>query len=255
MLIALTRQVPPSITRCELTHLAREPIDWERASHQHERYESVLTSLGCSVQRLPELPDHPDSVFVEDTAIVLDECAIITRPGAASRRGETDSVAHALRSHRELHFVRESGTLDGGDVLRVGRTLYVGLSTRTNAEGARQLADAIARYGYRVDTISVRGSLHLKSLASALPDDRVLVYSSKLDAAAFAGAGCIEVPGGEEIGANVLSVGGTIVCPAAAPRTRALLEAEGYRVVAVDASELAKAEGALTCCSLILRKS
>src|SRR5881394_4110676 len=133
MTIALTRAVPPSITRCELTHLAREPIDWSRATRQHEEYERVLRSLGCTVTRLAQLPDNPDSVFVEDTAIVLDECAVITRPGALSRRDETASVAEAIGPYRPLQHIRSPGTMDGGDVLKVGRRLYIGLSTRTDA--------------------------------------------------------------------------------------------------------------------------
>jgi len=253
MTIALTRAVPPSITRCELTHLVREPIDWSRAKRQHEEYESVLRSLGCSVTRLAELPDNPDSVFVEDTALVLDECAVITRPGAPSRRDETGSVAEALAAHRPLQHIRSPGTVDGGDVLKLGRRLYIGLSTRTNADGARQLAEAVAPFGYDAEMIAVRDCLHLKSAASALPDGRVLIDTSKVDGTSFGGAAWVDVHPLESVGANVLIVDETVVCPAAAPATRERLEAAGYVTVAVDASELAKAEGALTCCSLLLR--
>lgn len=254
MTTALTRAVPPSIASCELTHLARQTIDWERARSQHEHYEETLRSLGCTVQRLPTLPDHPDSVFVEDAAVVLDECAVITRPGALSRRGETESVAEALRAYRRLHYIESPGTLDGGDVLRVGRRLYVGLSTRTNSDGARQLADAIRPFGYQVETVDVRDCLHLKSAASVLPDERVLIDASKIEGTAFGGAAWIEVPPDESIGANVLLIDRTVICPSAAPRTHERLASAGYTVIDVDASELAKAEGALTCCSLVLRE-
>ena len=252
MLIAFTRAVPRSIVDCELTHIDREPIDWARAVEQHRAYEDALRSLGCEVRRVAAAPDHPDSVFIEDTAIVLDECAIITRPGALSRRGEVNAVADALRVHRELRYVGEPATLDGGDVLRVGKRLWVGLSTRSNAAGARHLADALAPFGYRVDTIAVRGALHLKSVVSALPDGRVLLDPQKIDARTF-GAGSLCIHPDESIAANVLAVDDTVLVPAAAPRTCQLLEHEGYAVLPVDASELAKAEGGLTCCSLLLR--
>src|SRR5437762_7376109 len=128
MLLALTRPVPRTIADCELTHIAREPIDFARATRQHAEYEQLLSTLGCTVEQLPEEPGYPDSVFIEDTAIVLDECAVITRPGASSRRGETQGVADALTPYRRLFHVDAPGTLDGGDVLRVGKHLYVGLS-------------------------------------------------------------------------------------------------------------------------------
>ena len=253
MLIALTRAVPPSVARCELTHIQREPIDWRRAERQHEQYEQLLAALGCSIQRVHDLPENPDSVFVEDTAVVLDECAVMTHPGALSRRGEVDSVADALRSLRELRYIQGPGTLDGGDVLHVGKRLYVGLSTRTNADGARQLADAVAPFGYRVDPVAVRTCLHLKTAVSTLPDDRLLVDPSQIDGAVFDGIPWIAIHEEEPHGANVLSVNQTVVCPASAPRTREILETEGYSIASVDASELAKAEGGLTCCSLLVR--
>lgn len=249
--LALTRPVPPSIVRCELTHLARTPIDVDNAVRQHDAYEAALRSLGCAVTRLAGASDQPDSVFIEDTALVLDEVAVITRPGAASRRGETRVVDEALRPHRRVVRIEAPDTLDGGDVLRVGRTLYAGLSTRTTAAGAAQLRALLAPFGYHVETAVVRDALHLKSAASALPDGRVLINPRMVDASAFGGARTIDVDAGEPCGANVLCVGTTVICPAAAPRTRARLDALGYSTLSVDASELAKAEGGLTCCSLL----
>jgi dimethylargininase len=252
MPLALTRAVPPSIVDCELTHLERSPIDWTRAARQHAEYEATLRALGCVIRRLPDLPDYPDSVFVEDTAVVFDECAVITRPGAASRRGEVESVAGALREWRPLHHIDAPGTLDGGDVLRVGRRVYVGVSTRTNDDGVRQLADAIASFGYETIPVLVRDCLHLKSAATALPDGRVVIDAEKIGAATFRDVECIPVFDGEASGANVLSLDQAVLAPVSAPRTRWRLEGEGYTIIPVDASELAKAEGALTCCSLIL---
>jgi dimethylargininase len=252
-MLALTRPVPASIVNCELTHLERLPIDVAAAVRQHSEYEETLRSLACEVRQLPGLPQHPDSVFIEDTAVVLDECAIITRPGAESRRGEVDGVADALRPLRRLYHIEAPGTLDGGDVLRVGRHVYVGASTRSNDDGARQLADAVAAYGYAVKQVSMRGCLHLKTAASALPDESLLLDPRCVDVNGFDGIGVIGVHQDEPQAANVLFVGDVIVLPASAPRTREALDAAGYRTLAIDASELAKAEGGLTCCSLLLR--
>jgi dimethylargininase len=250
--IALTRPVPDSLPQCELTHLARTPIDVANARRQHAGYENALRSLGCDVRELPALHDHPDSVFIEDTALVFDECAVITRPGAESRRGETAGVAEALRPMRRLYYIEAPGTLDGGDVLRVGKRIYVGASTRSNEDGARQLADALAAHGYSVTRTPMRDCLHLKTAVSTLPNAVLLLDPRCVDAESFDGARCMHVHPDEPEAANVLVVGETVLLPASAPRTRASLDAAGYRTMAVDASELAKAEGGLTCCCLLL---
>lgn len=252
--IAFTRPVPPGIANCELTHLARQPIDLDAAIRQHREYEAMLCALGCDVRQLPGLAEHPDSVFIEDTAIVLDECAIIARPGAESRRGEVDGVVDALRPLRRLYHMEPPGTLDGGDVLRAGRRLYVGASTRSNEDGARQLADAVASHGYTVRRVPIFECLHLKTAASALPDGSVLLDPRRVDADHFDGARWLHVHPDEPEAANVLVVGDVVVVPASAPRTRGTLDAAGFRTISVDASELAKAEGGLTCCSLLLRR-
>src|SRR5262245_23966723 len=138
MRVALTRDISPALASCELTHLPRVPIDVERARAQHREYEQALAEAGCEVQRLPSSAEMPDSVFVEDIAIVFDELAIVTRPGAESRRIEVQAIADALQKYRRLRCIAAPGTIDGGDVLVVGRRVYVGLSSRTNAEAVRQ---------------------------------------------------------------------------------------------------------------------
>ena len=253
MLLAITRPVPPSITECELTHLERQPIDWTRATAQHHAYECALQSLGCKLERLPVAPSQPDSVFIEDTAFVVDECAVIARPGAPSRRAETSMVADALRPYRRLAPIEAPATLDGGDVLRIGRRVYVGVSTRTNAEGIRQLSATLEPLGYSVESVVVRECLHLKTAVSALGDEQLLLNPRMVDGTAFRGAPWIEIDPAEPFAANVICVGDSVLCPANAPGTRRRLETHGYDVVAVDASELAKAEAGLTCCSVILR--
>jgi len=252
MRIALTRDVSPGLARCELTHLAREPIDLERARAQHRAYEEALRGIGCDVRRLPGEPEMPDAVFVEDTAVVLDELAVITRPGAASRRGEVASVAAALAAHRPLKTIAPPATLDGGDVLVIGRRIFVGLSTRTSAEGARQLADAAAAHGYTVETLTVRSCLHLKTAVTRVAASTVLLNPAWIDPAAFAAYDRIEVHPDEPWGGNALAIGGAVVYPTAFPRTRERLEASALDVRAVDQSELAKAEGGVTCGSLVL---
>ncbi len=251
MRVALIREVSSSLARCELTHLAREPIDVELAREQHHRYERCLASLGCEIRRLPVAAELPDAVFVEDAAVVLDELAIIARPGAASRRAETASVAAALGKDRALRRIEPPGTLDGGDVLAVGRFLYVGLSTRTNASGIEQLRAAVEPFGYEVRPVALDGCLHLKTAVTRVARDTLLIQRAWVDAVAFAGFELIDVAPGEPMAANALRVGEVVVFPAAYAKTHERLARRGLTVFVVDVSELAKAEGGVTCCSLI----
>jgi dimethylargininase len=251
MLIAVTRPVSASLARCELTHLAREPIDVARAATQHADYERLLVSLGATLLRAPAAPELPDAVFVEDTAVVLDEVAIVTRPGAESRRAETAAVAAVLGAHRPLRELTAPATLDGGDVLRLGRTLHVGRSSRTNEQGIEQLRSFVAPFGYRVVPVEFTGCLHLKSAVTALADELLLLNPAWVSAAAFPAREVLAVDEREPYAANALRLGDAIVCPSQFPRTRDRLVERGLRIATIDCSELAKAEGAVTCCSLI----
>ena len=253
MWTAITREVSPALGDCELSHVPRQPIDVARAVSQHHAYRHALDGLGCRVLSLAAEPAQPDSVFVEDTAIVLDEVAVLTRPGAASRRGEVASVAVALNPFRPLRAIEAPATLDGGDVLRLGRTLCVGQSARSNAEGIGQLRALLAGHGYVVQGVPIRGCLHLKSAVTQLADDTLLLQPAWVDRAAFAGFRLIEVDPAEPHAANVLRIGDALLMPASFPRTRQRLIAAGLRVTAVDVAELQKAEGAVTCCSLVFR--
>jgi len=249
--VAITRQVSPDIGRCELSYLERRPIDVEVARRQHAAYERCLADLGCSLVSLPPEPGLPDSVFVEDAAVVLDELALITRPGAASRRAETATVAAALSAHRPLHHLGPPGTLDGGDVLVAERRVFVGRSRRSDEAGWRWVRERLGPLGYEVIAVPVHGVLHLKSAVSRLPGNRLLADRTGVDASLFTGAEIVDVDPSEPGAANVLCVGEVVVCPAAFERTRRRLEQAGIAVVTVDVSELAKAEGAVTCCSLV----
>lgn len=253
MLVAITRRVSPGIERCELTHLAREAIDIDVAGEQHRQYERCLAGLGCEIHRLSVEPELPDSVFVEDTAIVLDELAILTRPGAESRRRETASVAQALRAYRELRHIESPGTLDGGDVLRVGQRMYVGLSGRSNRAGVEQLRGFVEALGYTVEAVEMGGCLHLKSAVTQVGPNTLLLNRAWVDASVFGGMELVDVAPTEPMGGNALLVGQAVVYPLAYSRTRKRLEDRGIEVRAVDVSELAKAEGGVTCCSLIFK--
>jgi dimethylargininase len=237
---------------CELTHLERRPIDITLARKQHAEYCQCLRELGAEVIILPAEPDFPDAVFVEDPAVVLDEAAIMTRLGAISRRGESATLALELARHRPLAWMNAPATLEGGDVMRVGRTLFVGLSTRTNEEGVQQLRAEAGRYGYRVQPVIVHGCLHLKSAVSYLGDDTVLLHAPWVDPSAFAGLNAVDVPESETESANVLIAGGVVLVAAGFPKTAEKIERLGRKVVLLDNSEIRKAEGALTCCSLLL---
>jgi dimethylargininase len=253
MLIAMTREPGPSFAGCELSFVERMPIDAARAAAQHREYRRVLGALGCDVRVLPAEPGFPDAVFVEDVAVVVDEIVVMTRPGARSRRSEVASVADALRCHRPLRAIEPPATLDGGDVLRIGRRLFVGESARSSADGIAQLRAILAGYGYTVTGVPVHGCLHLKSAVTALDDASVLLQPAWTDRAAFADYRVVEVDADEEHAANVLRIGTRVVMPACFPRTRRRVCEAGFDVVDIDVSELQKAEGAVTCCSLVFR--
>jgi dimethylargininase len=249
--IAITRGVSAGISACELTHLERQTIDLERARAQHRAYEEALTRAGCRVESLLALDDLPDSVFVEDVAIVLDEIAIVTRPGAESRRPETAHIAPVLAHYRRVSFIQAPGTLDGGDVLRLGRRTFVGLSGRSDESGIEQLRAVVWPYGYTVTSVPVSGCLHLKSAATEAAPGVVLVNPAWVDARALGDVRVIEIDPDEPYAANGLLVGGRLIYPTSFPRTRKRLEDAGITIEPVDVSELQKAEGAVTCCSLV----
>lgn len=253
MWMAVTREVSPAIGDCELSYVERVAIDVPRACAQHDDYRRTLEALGCCVLALPAEPERADSVFVEDVAIVLDEVAILTRPGAVSRRGEVASVAAVLAGYRKLLAIAAPGTLDGGDVLRLGRTLYIGESARSNATAIAQLQGLLAGYGYAVQGVPTHGCLHLKSAVTQLADDTVLLQPAWVAREHFAGFRVIEVDPAEPHAANLLRIGDALLMPACFPRTRQRLLDAGFEVAVVDVSELQKAEGAVTCCSLVFR--
>lgn len=251
MFMAITRSVSPAINQCELGYLPRQEIDLAKAEAQHRRYEECLRRLGACVISLPPSAELPDSMFVEDPAVVVKEVAVMTRMGAASRRGETEALAHILARFRPLRWMREPATLEGGDVLRVGSTLFVGVSARTNHAGIEQLAGELQPFGYTVKPVAVRGCLHLKSACCALSDKKLLANPDWVDTRAFEGFEIVSVPPDEARAANVLALGDTVIMPAGFPETAAIIERLGWDVRTLDISELMKAEAGVTCSSVL----
>ena len=251
MLAALTRGVSPALGACELTWIPRQTIDIALAVEQHHAYERALSELGLHVISLPAEPDMPDAMFVEDPILVLDEVAVPTRMGAESRRTEGESLAAAVAPFRPLRCLREPATLEGGDVMRIGRDLFVGLSSRTNKAGIAQLEAVVEEFGYRVHSVEVRGCLHLKSACCSLGDGKILANPEWLDADALQSFEIVPVPADEPGAANVLRIGNTVLMPSCFPHTEAMLRAGGLKVRTVDISELIKAEAAVTCSSVV----
>jgi dimethylargininase len=251
MLTAITRAVSRAICNCELSFIDRKPIDLATAQEQHHAYEKLLGKLGARVISLPAEPDLPDSMFVEDPAIVLDELAVILPLGTETRRREAPSLARTLAKFRKLEYVSLPGTLEGGDILRAGRKLFVGLTRRSNAEGIRQLAALLAPHNYEVIAVAVTGCLHLKSAVTHVGGNMLLANRAWFDTTALTGHEWIDVDPAEPHAANALPLAGTVIFPASFPRTRARIEARGFHVTPLDISELQKAESGLTCSSLL----
>ena len=249
---ALCRAVSPAIADCELSFIGRDPINVAMAHLQHIDYVDLLNKLGAKVIELPAEPALPDSVFVEDTALLFDELAVMTRPGAISRRGEVASIEAAFSKYREfIAHIAEPGTLDGGDVLRIGKRVFVGLSQRSNQSAIDQLADILKPYGYSVTAVPMHDCLHLKSSVTALSDDTVLINPDWVDVSNFREFRELTAAPGAPHAADVLRIGDAILMPSSFPATQALIQAAGFTVHTVDVSELQKAEGAVTCCSVL----
>lgn len=254
-LLALTRRPGSDLNGGELAHKPRVSVDAELAAEQHRAYCTSLAELGARVVVLPPLEECPDAVFVEDTALVLDEVAVLTRPGAASRQPEVGAIEEALTPYRTLVRLSAPATLDGGDLLRVGKTIFAGESARTNRAGRETLGNLVERYGYRVVGVPLHDCLHLKSAVCALDAERLLVNPAWLDAKSFPDFEKIEVDPSEPFGGNILLANDRVLTLASAPRTAEKLDALGLDVLRVDLSEFEKMEGSLTCLSLLLAES
>jgi dimethylargininase len=247
---ALVREPSSRLAEGLLTHIRRSPVDVDLARRQHRAYRAALAQAGWTLREVVAADECPDSAFVEDTVVICDRLAVLTRPGAAARRAETRGTEAAVReSGLEVVRIEEPATLDGGDVLQVGMTVYVGRSGRTNGEGIRQLRRQVAPRGRTVIPVPMSGVLHLKSAVTALPDGTFLGLPDHFDAGVFPSLRVVD----EEAGAHVVPLGGDQVLIAeSAPRTAALLDDLGFVPVVVDISEFEKLEGCVTCLSVLI---
>lgn len=249
--VAVTRELTAAIGNCELTFLHRSAIDFGLAQQQHRDYQSALSSLGCEVVVVPAPPGLADSVFIEDTALVLDDIAVMLRPGVASRQPEVAGVAEVLQQYKPLKAIEPPGTIDGGDLLRVGNRIFAGLSTRSNQSGIQQLRDIVSDFGMTVETVETTKCLHLKSAVSEVAPGTLLINTDWISSSAFKDFEMIPVDKEETHAANALRIGKNLIYPSSFPRTMDALVNRGIDVLPVDLTELQKAEGAVTCCSLI----
>lgn len=251
---ALVRGIPATFSRATVAIAPSVPIDVDRARHQHGVYVSALRRLGVEVTELPVDDELPDCCFVEDCAVVAEENALITMPGATSRRPETQAVREALSRTQRVSSMDLPATLDGGDCMRVGRHIYVGASGRTNAAGIAKLRSVFEPRGLEVVSMAVGRHLHLKCVCSPLQGNRILLAEGTLDESAFSARGIeiVRVPAEEAYAANALCVGAkAVIMSAGFSAARRAVERTGLEVIAIETTEIAKADGALTCLSIL----
>jgi dimethylargininase len=251
-MIAFVRDVSSQLNQCELTHVPRAPIDANRVRAQHSAFVAALEALGATVRFMAALPDQPDGVFVEDAAVILSETVVIARPGAISRRPEIETVAATLAEYRPIVRISGAATLEGGDVLRIGRTLFVGQSIRTNADGIAALAETVGPFGYDVQPVEVRDCLHLKTACTFIPPHFLVANPTWVDLKPFGGLNVIEVDPSEPFAANTVTLAGTTLVSGAFRRTERRLHDAGISTRRLDVSEFHKAEAGLSCLCLLL---
>ena len=251
-MIALTRRPAFALANCEVGYAPRQEIDLSLAFRQHEAYCRALRQLGVEVEILPPEEAFPDSVFIEDNAVILDELAVMTSMGTPSRQGEPELLRPVLARHRPLATIAPPATIEGGDVLRMGKTLYAGVSTRTNREGVEALRAIVEPLGYQVTPVGIRACLHLKTACTSLDDETVLVNPAWIDSDALGAFRLLYVPAEEPFGANVLRLPGGVLVQTSSPLTRDVIESQGFATTCVDLGEFAKADAGPTCLSLLI---
>ena len=253
--MAITRGVSRRIDACQLTHRSREPVNYEKACVQLEQYCELLSNWGVNLLPVAASDSHPDCCFVQDTAVVLDEVCVIASMGADTRLGEVSEVEKLVAPLRKIRHIFLPATLDGGDVVQFGKRLFVGLSTRTNARGIAALAEIVERFGYTVIPVVVTGGLHLTTGCGIVNDETVLLNPRWLDAFAFSGLRQLYVPEDEPWAANTIRVDNNVCLEAGAPQTVDLVQPYAGNIAMLDISEFRKAEGSLSCLSLIFKET
>ena len=247
---AIARKPGPNFAQGLTTALNEEAPDFNILVDQHQKYISTLISIGLEVILLDALPDHPDAYFVEDTAVVTNNVAVITNPGADSRKGEEKTIAHVLEKYRSIEKIIPPGTVDGGDVLQVGQHFFIGVSERTNPEGAGQLGQILNKYGYTHTTVAVGEGLHFKSSVNYVGKNTLLVTEDFATSDQLAGYDILATDKDESYAANTLFINDHLLVPRGYPNTRKKLEVLGYKIIELDTSEVRKMDGGLTCMSL-----
>lgn len=249
---AIVRAIPNSFSHAITHNVPTAPINVELAKKQHRQYVDTLRSLGLTIVELPAQEQLPDSCFVEDTAVFLDKVALITMPGALSRRAETQSVREVLSGYAtSVTEMTLPATLDGGDCMRVGPRIYVGLSARTNQDGITLLKNTFAPLGFQVISVPLTDILHLKCVVSPLGSNRILLAEGTVAPRCFEPNEIVFAPKEEQYAANCISIGNDVIMPAGFPITQRRLQWEGYKVHALDMSEIRKADGSMTCSSIL----
>jgi dimethylargininase len=253
--IALTRGISAGIDRCEVSFIDRVAIDLQKMKQQHRAYEEMLRSMGYEVIQIPADDSCPDCCFIEDTALLLDEIAVITYPGSVARRGEVPGVVPTIEKYRKTLRIEPPATLEGGDVLRIGRNLYVGLTQRTNPEGVDALRTLVAPYCYKVTAVPTPGALHMKSVCTAADDRTIVADPRRVDVSPLRDYDMIEIAPEEWMGGDLLPINGTLWMIEGFPKLKSALEARGFNVRTLNMSEFLKAEAGLTCLSLLFEES
>jgi dimethylargininase len=251
VVLALTHVVSSNIDQCELSFLQRTRIDFDRAARQHEEYCTLLRNCGLRVIELAVNCAYPDATFIEDTAVVVDEIAVMASMGVESRRGEVAGVESVLTAYREIDRIQSPAALEGGDVLRIGNKVFVGITPRTNVAGVNALKAILEPFGYRVVPVTVRNCLHLKSACTVIDNDTVLVNPHWVDLTNFRDFRAISVSDDEPWAANSLRVDNILCMHEGFTKTIEILQGQGFSVKTVDISELLKAEAGMTCSSII----
>ncbi|UCC54768.1 MAG: hypothetical protein JSV68_12505 [Anaerolineaceae bacterium] len=246
---AITRKPGRDFAKGLTTSDLGEP-DYARICQQHQAYINALQSQGLDVTVLEALPGYPDAYFVEDVAVVTGEVAVITAPGAEARKGEAEHIVAVLATYRPITRIQPPGTLDGGDVMMAEKRCYIGLSERTNEDGAAQLGQILRAYGYKCTAVPLAGGLHLKSDVNYIGRNTLLLTEPMFNVQAFDGFDKILVDEEEAYAANTLLVNGRLLTPQGFPRTKAKLLQAGFQIVEMETSELQKMDGGLSCMSL-----
>ena len=247
---AIARKPGPNFAEGLTTATNVEPPDYETLNNQHRQYISTLASIGLEVILLDALPDHPDAYFVEDTAVVASNVGVITNPGADSRKGEEETIAPVLEKYRKIEKIQPPGTVDGGDVLQVDQHFFIGVSERTNHEGAAQLGQILQRYGYTYSTVAVGEGLHFKSSVNYVGNNTLLVTEDFAGNDQLSGYDIIITDDDESYAANTLFINDHLLVPSGYPGTRKKLDALGFKIIELDTGEVRKMDGGLTCMSL-----